>query len=139
MYRLAILVIILAANSAAFGQLAQKPQTPKPEPLIREAFMPKGTDVLLSFPMETKLDGKPIWLWKYHKRELADLSVTNALGQELTEEQIRETLKKPVIVLLSSDGEPIHPYYLKVIKPETLVIVDGTQGADHTKRARLGK
>lgn len=136
MHRLAIFIIILFANTVAYGQLARKPQTPTPEPLIREAFMPKGTEVLLSYPMEGELDGEQIWRWRYHKRKLSDLSVTNALGEELTDEQIRNTLKKPTIVLLSRDGEPIHPYYLKVIKPDTLVIVDSTPIAEPEEKPR---
>lgn len=138
MHRLITLAIILFANSAAYGQLAVKPQAPAPEPLIREAFMPKGTDVLLSYPMDAMLGEKPIWLWKYHKRKLADLSVTNAKGEQLTEEQIRVTLKKPTIILLSRDGQPVHPYYLKIMKPETLVILDRTPGAQPDKNPRLG-
>ena len=126
MYRLTLLVVLLSASTDAYGQLTKKPQTPTPTPQIREAFMPEGDDILLSYPTDATLDGQPIWLWKYHKRKLTQLSVTNALGQKLTEEQIRNALKKPSIVLLSSDGRPIHSYYLKVIKPETLVIVDRT-------------
>lgn len=64
--------------------------------------------------------------------------MTNALGQKLTEEQIRKALRKPSIVLLSSDGKPIDPYYLKIIKPETLVIIDRTPDAKPAKRPRLG-
>ena len=138
MFRLTLLALVLSANAAAYGQLAVKPQNCEPEPLIREAFMPKGTDVLLSYPIDATLNAKPIWLWKYHSRKLSDLSVTNALGQKLTDEQIRKTLKKPTIVLISIDGKPVHPYYLKVIKPETLIIVDRTPGADYTKNPRLG-
>lgn len=139
MYRLAFLVVALSAHASTYGQLAVKPQTPTPEPLIREAFIPAGTDVFLSYPMDTKLDGKDIWLWKYHKRKLSLLGVTNVLGQQLSEEQVRTALKKPTIVLLSADGKPIHPYYLKIIKPETLVIVDRAPGAEPAKRPRLGK
>lgn len=138
MYRLIFFVMVLSGNTTTYGQLAKKPQTPTPQPLIREAFIPAGTDVLLSYPMDSKLDGKDVWLWKYHKRKLSDLSVTNALGQKLSEEQIRKALKKPSIVLLSSDGKPIHSYYLKIIKPETLVIVDRSPGANPAKRPRLG-
>ncbi len=138
MSRLALLAIGLLGAAAANEQIAMKPQVPTAEPLTREAFMP-GPDVLLSYPMDAKLDGKDIWLWKYHKRKLADLSITNALGEKLSEEQIRKALKKPSIVLLSSDGKPIHPYYLKIIKPETLVIIDRTPGADPAKRPRLGR
>ena len=35
---------------------------------------------------------------------------------------------------LFSDGKPIDPYYLKIIKPDTLVIIDRTPGAKPGKR-----
>ena len=125
MYRLLSLAVVLCLSSAANAQLLVKPQTPTPRPLIREAFMPKG-EVLLSYPMEATLDGKPIWLWKYHHRKVNDLVVTNARGEKLTEEEIREVLAKPTMVLVSADGQPIHEYYLTVFKSETLVIIDKT-------------
>ena len=87
--------------------------------------MPKD-DVLLSYPKDAKLNGKPIWHWGYHKRKLTDLVVTNALGKKLTEEEVRQTLAKPTIVLVSADGKPVHPYYLKAIRPETPIIIDTT-------------
>lgn len=95
--------------------------------------MPKG-EVLLSYPMEATLDGKPIWLWKYHHRKVTDLVVTNALGEKLTEEEIRKTLGKPTMVLISADGKPVHPYYLKVMRPETLVIIDKTPKRETSNR-----
>lgn len=125
MYQSISLAVVLSLSSAANAQLMVKPQTPTPRPLIREAFMPKG-EVLLSYPMEATLDGKPIWLWKYHHRKVNDLVVTNALGEKLTEEEIRKVLAKPTMVLVSADGQPIHEYYLTVFKPETLVIIDTT-------------
>ena len=91
--------------------------------MIREAFMPKD-EVLLSYPMEKKSSGEPRWLWKYHNRQLEDLVVTNVLGKKLTEEEIRNALSRPTVVLLSADGKPVHKYYLGVFKPETLVIID---------------
>ena len=123
MYRLLSIVIVLLFASTASAQLGAKPGTPSPRPFIREAFMPKD-DILLSYPMEKFELGKTRWLWKYHKRKPADLVVTNALGEEMSEKQIVEALKKPTMVLLSADGKPVHPYYLTVFKPDTLVIVD---------------
>ena len=138
MFRFALLAVALfGAIADAQDQLAKKPQVPAAEPVTREAFMP-GADVLLSYPMDAELDGKDIWLWKYHKRKLSDLTVTNALGEKMSEEQVRKALKKPSIVLLSSDGKPVDPYYLKIIKPDTLVIVDRTPGANPVQRPRLG-
>lgn len=124
MYQLLSLAVVLSATSATYAQLLDKPRTPTPTPLYREAFMPRGGDILLSYPMNAKSDGKPIWLWKYHKRKLTDLVITNTLGKQLTEEEIRKALGKPAIVLVSRDGKPVHPYYLRVIKPDTLVIID---------------
>ncbi len=125
MYRLISLAFVMSCTSAANAQLHIKPQTPTPTPLIREAFMPKG-DVLLSYPKDDILDEKPIWHWGYHQRKLNELEITNALGEKLTEKEIRKTLEKPTIVLISADGKPVHPYYLKVIRPDTLVIIDKT-------------
>ena len=124
------LAVVLSATSAAYAQLPDKPRTPTPTPEFREAFIPNGSDVLLSDPMDAELDGEPIWLWRYHKRKLADLVITNALGETLTDEQILNALDEPKIVLVSSDGEPVHPYYLQVIRPETLVIIDKTPNRD---------
>ena len=126
MFRLIPLLFVLSATSTALAQLPDKPRVPTPAPLIREAFIPKGGDVLLSYPMDAKLGGKPIWLWKYHKRKLTDLVITNALGEKLSNEAVLKALRKPAIVLVSINGKPIHPYYLKVIKPETLLIIDKT-------------
>lgn len=119
-------VLAFCCLSSARGQLAVKPQKPAATPLIREAFMPKGKDILLSYPMEARHNGKPVWYWKYHKRQLSDLVITNAKGDTLTEQQIVKALSKPTMLVLSSDGKPVHPYYLQVMKPETLVVIDKT-------------
>ena len=116
-------IVVLTLNSVANAQLQIKPKVPTPRPLIREAFMPKD-QVLLSYPLELKLAGKPTWHWKYHKRNLDDLVVTNALGEKLDEEKIRKILSKPTVLLVSADGKPVHKYYLTVYKPETLVVID---------------
>ena len=102
--------------------------------------MPKGVDVLLSHSRVAKYNGKPVLHWAYHKRKLGDLSITNALGEKLTKEQIVKALAKPSIVLLSADGKPVHPYYLKIIKPDTLVIIDKTPKPDDSKKkAKTGE
>ena len=66
----------------------------------------------------------PRLLRKYHKKNLADLVVTIAAGKKLTAEEVLTALEKPTIVLISSDGNDVDPYYLKIVKPDTLVIVD---------------
>ena len=123
MRQLLCLAVVLSLASFANAELKIKPQVPTPRPLIREAFMPRD-EVLLSFPMDLALGGKPTWHWKYNKRKLADLEVSNAQGKKLSESEIREALRKPTVVLLSVDGKPVHEYYLSIMKPETLVIID---------------
>ena len=136
MYPLLSLSAFLAVTTTTLDELPLKPQTPAATPLYREAFAPKGSDVLLSYPMDAKHNGKPVWYWKYHKRKLADLVITNALGQKLSNEKILKVLKKPTIVLVSSDGKPVHSYYLKVIKPETLVIIDKTRKREPREKTK---
>ncbi len=136
MCRSIALVLVLFLSLSAIAEqpgesLPMKPQVPTPTPLFREAFIPSGTDVLLSYPMDSKLGGKPIWLWKYHKRKLSDLEVTNAAGKRLDQKAIVTALKKPSVVLVSSDGNPVHPYYLRVIQPNTLVIIDKAARAEN--------
>jgi len=132
MYQMISFFVVLILASTANAQLAKKPQVPTPTPLIREAFMPKE-DILLSYPKDAILDEKPIWHWGYHKRKLTQLEITNAEGEKLKEEEIRKTLGRPTIVLISADGKPVHPYYLKVFRPDTLVIIDKTPKLDTSK------
>ncbi len=138
MFKLISILIAVSFTNTALCQLPVKPQTPTPEPLIREAFMPKN-EVLLSFPMEAVYDGKPIWLWKYHHRTLDDLVVSNISGKKLTKEEIRKALRKPTMVLVSRDGQPVHPYYLRVMKPDTLIVIDKKAKDVKPEKLKLGR
>ena len=106
--------------------------------------MRNSGDLLLSYTMtiyivETReriveKDGKkervkykvrvPRLLRKYRKKKIADLIITNAVGKKQTAEDVLDALEKPKIALISSDGKKVDPYYLKIVKPDTLVIVD---------------
>lgn len=142
MFRVITLAIVLLSMSTAHAQLPMQPQTPAPDYTV--AWSRKNGDILLSYVMRieevstrervSKKDGievtireevrTPRFLRKYHQRKVADLVVTNAAGEELSEEDVITATKKPTIVLISSDGKKVDPFYLKVVKPETLVIVD---------------
>lgn len=118
-----ITILIIVSTVSTNSQLLPKPQVPTPAPLIREAFMPKDV-ILLSHPKDWKLEGKPVWLWKYNQRQLDQVSVTDVNGRKMTDEEIKKILSKPTMILLSADGKPVHPYYLSIVKPDTPVIVD---------------
>ena len=52
-----------------------------------------------------------------------DLVITNAAGKKQTEKEVLAALAKPMTVLISSDGKDVDPYYLQIVRPNTLVIV----------------
>jgi hypothetical protein len=52
-----------------------------------------------------------------------DAKVYTAGGKEVDAKDVPEKLKKPTIVLLSANGQKVDPFYLKIIKEDTLVIV----------------
>jgi hypothetical protein len=65
--------------------------------------------VQVSRPVAVRLDGK-------------DVQVFDATGKRLTGVDIPKFLK-PVPVLVSADGKPVDPLYLRLARPETLVVV----------------
>lgn len=144
MYRLISLAVVLCVASTVHAQLPIQPQTPAPSYSVAKTA--RDGDLFISYTMkidhiETRerieeKDGKkvavkykvrvPVLYRKHHKRKLANLVITNAQGKELTEKEVLTLLKNPTIVLVSSDGKKVDPYYLKIVKPDTLVIIDKT-------------
>ncbi len=51
---------------------------------------------------------------------LQDVSISNLAGERLSEDQIREAVKGDTLVLMSP--RPVDPRYLKLVKPDTLVV-----------------
>jgi hypothetical protein len=52
-----------------------------------------------------------------------DARLFTAAGKELDPKELPERLKKKTIVLLSENGQLVDPFYLKVVKEDTLVLV----------------
>jgi hypothetical protein len=50
-------------------------------------------------------------------------TISEAGGKKLDKEALAKRLEKRTVVVLSSDGKPVAPGYLKVFQKETLVIV----------------
>ncbi|HKI32374.1 MAG TPA: hypothetical protein VKA46_10935 [Gemmataceae bacterium] len=51
------------------------------------------------------------------------VKVYTAAGKEVDAKDVPDKLKKPTIVLFAADGNKVDPFYLKIIKPDTLVVV----------------
>src|SRR5262249_15080349 len=51
------------------------------------------------------------------------VKVYTAAGKEVDAKDVPDKFKKPTIVLFAQDGNKVDPFYLKIIKPDTLVVV----------------
>jgi hypothetical protein len=51
------------------------------------------------------------------------VKVYTAAGKEVDAKGVAEKLKKQTVVLFAADGKKVDPYYLKIIKADTLVVV----------------
>jgi hypothetical protein len=54
--------------------------------------------------------------------EVKDLTITTADGKKLETEEALKKLKDGAIVVVSSDGKPVSPAFLKIFKDDTLVL-----------------
>src|SRR5262249_3774765 len=50
------------------------------------------------------------------------VKVYTAAGKEVDPKDVPEKLKKPAVVFMAWDGEKVDPFYLRVAKPDTLVL-----------------
>jgi hypothetical protein len=64
---------------------------------------------------------RPVQVTQRHKPE--GVKVYTAAGKEVDAKDVPDKLKKPTVVLFAGDGNKVDPFYLKIIKPDTLVIV----------------
>jgi hypothetical protein len=64
---------------------------------------------------------KPVQVTRRIKPE--GVKVYTAAGKEVDAKDVPDKLKKPTIVLFAADGNKVDPFYLKIIKPDTLVVV----------------
>jgi hypothetical protein len=58
-----------------------------------------------------------------HRISAEGVKVSTAAGQEVDAKDLPDKLRKPTIVLLAADGKKVDPFYLKIVKGDTLVIV----------------
>ena len=51
------------------------------------------------------------------------VKVYSAAGKEVNAKDVPDKLKKQTVVLFAADGKKVDPFYLKIVKADTLVIV----------------
>jgi hypothetical protein len=141
----ALLAVVLAAVAAPAPAPADEevklPQGVQPVQII--AQMNKDgrievTELVTEYREEkrtktTKVDGKEvpveyvvkIALYVPRQRLLPEkgVKVHTAAGKEVEAKDLAEKLKKPTAVFLAWDGNKVDPFYLKLLKADTLVIV----------------
>jgi hypothetical protein len=66
------------------------------------------------------------------------VKVYTAAGKEVDAKDVPDKLKKPTVVLFAADGNKVDPFYLKVIKPDTLVVVAPAVGGEVPTVPRTG-
>ena len=57
------------------------------------------------------------------RMRLADVEFFNANGEKIDAENAQDRIGKRKIVLVSKDGKPVDPFYLKILQKSTLIIV----------------
>ena len=143
MRRCLMLTIVAITVFEVSTATAEKPKQPGPAPYYTYASATEGDYVVITRTFVSMVQEQRTRIVKKNgieekvpyivciskirrsklKKKIADLEVTNAAGEKKTAEDIRDALEKPQAVLLSSDGQKVDPFYLKTVKPDTLVIV----------------
>jgi hypothetical protein len=62
-------------------------------------------------------------LLRTHRTKPEGIKVYTADGKEVDAKELPGKLKKPMAVLWAADNQMVDPFYLKIVKPDTLVIV----------------
>ena len=139
----ALLAVVLAAVAAPApaDEEVKLPQGVQPVQII--AQMNKDgrievTELVTEYREEkrtktAKVDGKEVQIEYVVKTVLyvprlrllpeKGVKVHTAAGKEVEAKDLAEKLKKPTAVFLAWDGNKVDPFYLKLLKPDTLVIV----------------
>jgi hypothetical protein len=100
-----------------FHQIILVPRTEAVERTVIENGVPKTVKamrtVFTSVTITRSIAGK-------------DVQGYDTSGKKLDRDAVRKRLKKDTPVLISSDGKPVDPFYLKLTRPGTLVLVAPT-------------
>lgn len=146
MHRLSVFAVVLLAciSSTASAQKLRVPASPAPEHVVAQVkgdnlqitrtvrkYVPTiRTRVVLQNGEKKEVKETaymPVSMTVVQQRPLKSLGLYNGRGEKIDAEDVKDGLKKPAVVLMSADGKKVAPFYLKVVKAETFVIVDKTR------------
>ena len=139
----AVLASAVAAPAPPEPEI-KPPQGPPPTQVL--ASMTKDGEFEISQPQQVPearkeertvtIDGRPVkqtvtvFMYKTvqvtRRIKAEGVTVYTTAGKEVPAKDVPDKLKKPTIVLLAADGNKVDPFYLKIIKEDTLVIVVST-------------
>ncbi|MCI0641626.1 MAG: hypothetical protein L0Y72_17675 [Gemmataceae bacterium] len=95
----------------------------------------EAVQVAVNVPESVNVNGQAITVMRtVHRQESRMVEVVYALektqaqtagGKKLTKEEVGKQLKAGSVVLISADGRPVDPVYLRAIQTDTVVLVTG--------------
>jgi hypothetical protein len=148
-----MLPLMLAAVLNAPAPAEETPAPPKgPQPLVRLVSADADGNVsyrVIYTTYETQtvtrvvnVNGKqvqvaeqvvvPVMKETMRKVAAKDVQAFDTRGKPLEAKDVAESLKKETIVLVSADGRPVDPFFLKIIKEGTVVLVLPPEKGDPT-------
>jgi hypothetical protein len=65
----------------------------------------------------------PHWREDVKRIDLRDVQASTADGRAVRSQKLADMLQRPTHVLISGDGHKVDPFYLEIIKPQTLVLI----------------
>jgi hypothetical protein len=73
-----------------------------------------------------------------HRIKTEGVKVSTADGKAIDVKDLPDKLRKPTIILLATDGNKVDPFYLKIVKADTLVVVPPAPKAETIAPVRPG-
>ena len=118
MMRLILALMLLTCVTSIYAQ--ESKDLPKgPSPLLVTAVIAKDSKLLI-----TRLTSdKPETTYQSQFLAVKAIRFFGSDGKEIDLAKAVTALQKPTAVLLSSDGKPVDPHYLRMFKEGTLVLV----------------
>jgi hypothetical protein len=65
----------------------------------------------------------PVLREELQRLNLSDVQAFDTTGKKIDPAQLPDLLSKETVVLVSTDGRPVDPFYLQIIKEGTLVLI----------------
>jgi hypothetical protein len=138
-----VLAVALLGGAVPSQDKPHLPKGPQPRQVLATAGLAEGGVIVFKFSSvdcvvqleETKVvvGGKevtrrhmkmvPVTRQGEQRVKSADIQAATAGGKKVDAKELPKLLKKATAVLISADGKKVDPFYLKVLKEDTLVLV----------------